>query len=88
MLKNKLHIGCSSYFFAKFAFDKSFIHIKSSNLNYHNLKGYYAVTHTRGDEWTTHHRCWTHSPLITCVAITRSLVKAIQTVTAGDLKFL
>ena len=41
-------------------------------------KGYYTATHRGGDEWTTHHRCWTPPPLITCDAITRALRKGIS----------
>ena len=45
------------------------------------LRKYYTDTHRGADEWTNHHRCWTPSPLMSCVAnllLYGHFVKALQ----------
>ena len=49
------------------------------------LRGYYTATHRGGDEWNTHHRCWTPSPLIACVAITQSLRRGPSNLPRRDI---
>ena len=69
--------GCSllTQFAQRFTNNRNPNPILNSLASLDYLKGYYTATHRGVDEWSTHYRCWTPSPLIICVAITQSLSK-------------